>query len=153
MMTGNGPAPRRRSAGALGFTYIEVLVAILIIGLVTPILIGGLIGSLTHARRSQDHGAAAAWLQGEIDYLRGQCYGGLSPSTRKVTPSALRDGEPLMPEGFAAALVQINAAGDARLKATVSLYRKDWAGAVPVGPPTLSTTTYIGDIRMAGSCP
>ncbi len=136
-----------------GFTHIEILVAMLVIGLVTPVMIGSLIGSLRQARRSQDSGAAAAWLQGEVDYLRAQCFERLTPSTRKATLAAMRAGEPSLPHGFAAALIRLESAGVARLKATVSLYKNDWTGAEPADPPMLSTTTYIGDIRVAGACP
>ena len=142
-----------RRLGAGGFTYIEVLVAIFIIGLVTPIFIGGLVGSLTGARRSEERGVAVAWVQGEIDFLRGQCFARLSPSVRKVTLATLRPGEPPMPAGFAAAEVRLEPAGEANLRATVSLYRKDWTGAEPAEAPVVSTTTYVADLRVAGTCP
>ncbi|MGQ0549665.1 MAG: type II secretion system protein [Armatimonadota bacterium] len=151
--------PGRRHTGFLrlpdcrGFTYIEVLVAILVIGLVTPIFIAGLLGSLTHARRAQDHGAATAWLQGEVDYMRGRCYERLAPATHKVTSVTLRPGEPQLPSGFTAAVVKIDAAAGGLLHVTVSLYRKDWTDATPVDRPAFSTTTYIGDVRVWGSCP
>lgn len=142
-----------RRPGPGGFTYIEVLVAILIIGLVTPILIGSLVGSLTHARRSEESGAAAAWVQGEIDFLRGQCYARLGPSRRKATPATLQAGEPRLPAGFAAGHIRLEAAGAANLKATVGLHKKDWTGDDPIDLPVFRATTYIGDIRVAGSCP
>ena len=143
----------RHAAAPNGFTYIEVLVAILIIGLVTPVFVGGLLGSLTHARRAQDHGSATAWLQGEVDYLRGQCYERLGPSTRKVTSETLRPGEPRLPAGFAAGLVRIDATAEALFQVTASLFRKDWAGEEPADRPAYTTTTYIGEVRVWGSCP
>lgn len=143
----------RDTAGPKGFTYIEVLVAILIIGLVTPVFVGGLLGSLTHARRAQDHGGATAWLQGEVEYLRGQCYERLSPSTRKITSETLRPGEPRLPAGFAVGLVRIDAASEALFRVTASLFRKDWSGEEPADRPAYATTTYIGDVRVWGSCP
>lgn len=136
-----------------GFAHVEILVAILIIGLTTPMMIGSLVGSLRQARRSQDSGAAAAWLQGEVDYLRAQCFERLSPSTRKASRAAMRAGEPSLPDGFGAAVIRLETAGAARLKASVSLYKTDWTGTAPADPPVLSTTTYIGDIRVAGNCP
>ncbi|MGH2375196.1 MAG: type II secretion system protein [bacterium] len=153
MTSASGRTVLRRAPASSGFTYIEVLVAILVIGLVTPVFIGGLLGSLTHARRAQDHGAATAWLQGEVDYLRGQCYERLGPSTRKVTSQTLRPGEPRLPAGFVAALVRIDATAEALFQVTASLFRKDWAGDTPVDRPAYSTTTYIGDVRVWGSCP
>lgn len=143
----------KHATGPKGFTYIEVLVAILIIGLVTPVFVGGLLGSLTHARRAQDHGGATAWLQGEVDYLRGQCYERLSPSIRKVTASTLRPGEPRLPMGFAAGLVRIDATAEALFLVTASLFRKDWDGEEPADRPAYTTTTYIGEVRVWGSCP
>ena len=150
-MSPNVASPRTSRSG--GFTYIEILVAMLVIGLVTPVMIGSLVGSLRHARRSQDTGAAAAWLQGEVDYLRSQCFERLGPSTRKASRGGMRAGEPSLPDGFAAALIRLEADDAARLRATVSLYKADWSGATPADPPVLSTTTYIGDIRVAGNCP
>ncbi len=147
------PAARARRWEMRGISQIEVLVAMLIIGLATPYLIGGIIGSLTRARTSQDQSAATAWVQGEVDYLRRQCYDRLNPSTRKVTPVSVQSGEPQFPLGFAAAYVQLEPAGPANLKATVSLYKSDWTGLVPMAAPALSTSTYIGDIRVATLCP
>ncbi len=136
-----------------GFTQIEVLTAMLVIGIATPFLMGAIIGGLTQARHSQDRGAATAWAQGEIELLRLRCYGRLTPSSRKLTPSTVEAGELPPPPGFAAGYVQLDAAGPALLKATVSLYRQDWTGAAPTNLPYATTSTYIGDIRTAGLCP
>jgi type II secretory pathway pseudopilin PulG len=136
-----------------GFSQIEVLVAILIIGLATPYLLGGIIGSLTRARSSQDEGVATAWVQGEVDYLRRLCYDRLEPSTRKLTPRTIQAGEPQLPQGFAAALVQIQPAGPALLRATVGLYKADWNGSTPPTAAAFSTSTLIGDIRVVALCP
>lgn len=136
-----------------GFTQIEVLTAMLIIGLATPFLMGGVIGGLTQARHSQDRGTATAWLQGEIDFLRLRCYERLGPSDRKVTASTVAAGELPPPAGFAAGYVTLDAAGPALLRATVSLYRRDWMSPKPTDPAYLSTSTFIGDIRVAGRCP
>jgi hypothetical protein len=95
---------------------------------------------------------ATAWAQGEIDYLRRMCYSRLSPSTRKVTASSLQPGEPQLPDGFAA-VVQLEPAGVANLRATVSLHRAGRQGEVSDGPPVLTATTYVGDIRVATLCP
>ena len=153
MMRADTPAARAHRWGIRGISQIEVLVAMLIIGLATPYLFGGIIGSLTRARTSQDQSAATAWVQGEVDYLRRQCYDRLNPSTRKVTPVSVQSGEPQFPLGFAAAYVQLETAGPANLKATVSLYKSDWTGLAPAAAPALSTSTYIGDIRVATLCP
>jgi hypothetical protein len=136
-----------------GFTQVEVLTAMLVIGIAVPFLMGAVIGGLTQARHSQDRGVATAWVQGEIDLLRLRCYGALAPSDRKVTPSTLEAGELPPPPGFAAGYVRLDSAGPALLRATVSLYRMDWTGAVPEDPAYATTTTYIGDVRTAGLCP
>jgi type II secretory pathway pseudopilin PulG len=136
-----------------GFTQIEVLTAMLVIGIATPFLMGAIIGGLTQARHSQDRGVATAWAQGEIDWLRLRCYGRLTPSSRKVTPSTIEAGELPPPPGFAAGYVQLDAAGPALLKVTVSLYRQGWNGAAPTRLPYATASTYIGDTRTAGLCP
>ncbi len=147
------PPFRRLFRPTAGFTQIEVLTAMLIIGIATPFLMGAVIGGLTQARHSQDRGLATAWVQGEIDFLRLRCYERLSPSARKVMPSTLQAGELPLPPGFAAAYVRLDSAGPALLRATVSLYRKDWTGAAPIDPPYEAISTYVGDVRTAGLCP
>lgn len=147
---------RRRLSGQQGregFTHLEVLVAMLLVGLVTPILVGSLMGSMRHARRAQISSVASAWLAGEVDYLRARCYQHLAPSTRKVTQSTLQAGEPALPDGFGAALITLEREGHARYKATLSLHRTDWTGPGPPEPPALATVTYVGDLRVAGACP
>lgn len=155
-----GRSDRRRASGGLsvrGFTHVEVLIAILIIGMATPIFVGGLVGSLSGARRSQERGVAVAWLQGEVDVLRAQCFSTIIPSVRKITPATLRPDEPPLPAGFAAALVRITPAGGQGgaplLRAVVGLYRRDWEAAEPSEPPVASVVTYLSDLRVAGACP
>jgi len=53
------PTIRRSEAG---FTQIEVLTAMLIIGLATPFLMGGVLGGLRQAHHSQQHAAATTWV-------------------------------------------------------------------------------------------
>ncbi len=124
----------------------------MIVGLVAPFVMGGLISSLRHARQSQDRGATTAWAQAEIEFLRAQCYPDLAPAVRKITPATLYPGEPPLPAGFAAALVRIDPAGTALLKATVNLYAADWSGREPPAA-YFTTSTFIGDFRVAGACP
>jgi prepilin-type N-terminal cleavage/methylation domain-containing protein len=143
----------RRPTGAGGFTLVEVLIAMTIVALVTPFLIGGLIASLTHARQSEDRGAATAWAQAEIELLRGRCFERLTPSTRKIVPTSLQPGEPPLPEGFAAGIVRLEPAEPAGLKAIVSLYARDWPGRDPPGLAAFTTSTYMADLRVAGACP
>lgn len=156
-MTCRSPSPRRRrvpvGTRGEGFTLIEVLMAMSIVALVTPFLIGGLISSLTHTRQSEDRGAATAWAQAEIELLRAQCFERLAPSARKIVPATTRPGEAPLPPGFAAGHLRLEPAGPAGLKATVSLYRRDWSGPHPPAGATFSTSTYVADIRVAGACP
>lgn len=149
----HGERGRQRQAAAAGFTQIEVLTAMLIIGLATPFLMGGVIGGLTQARHSQDRGTATAWAQGEIEFLRQRCFVHLAPSARKVTAATLQPGELPPPPGFTAGYVVIEAADASLLKVSVSLYRDDWTGDAPMRPPYAATSTYVGDVRVAGVCP
>lgn len=141
----------RRSAG--GFTQIEVLTAMLIIGLATPFLMGGVLGGLRQAHHSQQHAAAAAWVQGEIDALRRQCFTELKPSVRILTPQSNATADLPLPAGFQAGVVELTSTEPALLRATVSLYQQAWSGAAPADPPLLSVTTYLADLRVAGQCP
>jgi type II secretory pathway pseudopilin PulG len=143
-------AARRSEAG---FTQIEVLTAMLIIGLATPFLMGGVLGGLRQAHHSQQHAAATAWVQGEIDALRRRCFTDLGPSVRTVTPQSLAPGDLPLPAGFQAGVIEIAAAQPGLLRATVSLYQHAWSGSTPREPALLSVTTYVGDLRVAGQCP
>jgi type II secretory pathway pseudopilin PulG len=143
----------RGASQAAGCTQIEVLTAMLIIGLATPFLMTGVMGGLRQARHSQDHAAAAAWVQGEIETLRRQCFERLHPGLRKVTSDDPEPGELALPSGFEAAGVELQPEGPALLRATVDLYRRDWAGTAPAGSPFMSASTYIADVRVAGQCP
>ena len=148
-----------------GFTLVEVLVAMLIIGLTTPLLMGAVIGSLTRTRESQGRSSATVWVQGEIEYLRRLCYAGLltgigTTYPRKVTGSA-QPGEPLLPtvlEGRYslapdAGYVQVASIGPALLRVSVSYYESDWGAAlVPPGPGELSAATYVAQL-FSGRCP
>lgn len=144
------PGVRRYEAG---FTQIEVLTAMLIIGLATPFLMGGVLGGLRQAHHSQQHAAATTWVQGEIDTMRRQCFIDLRPSVRIVTPQSLAAGDLSLPAGFQAGMIEISASQPGLLRASVSLYEHAWSGSAPHEPPVLSVTTYVADLRVAGQCP
>src|SRR2546425_9048718 len=93
----------RGASQAAGFTQIEVLTAMLIIGLATPFLMTGVMGGLRQARHSQDHATAAAWVPGEIETLRRQSFERLHPGSRKATSAGVEPGEPGLPPGSEAA--------------------------------------------------
>src|SRR5260370_23516064 len=136
-----------------GCTQIEVLPAMLIIGLATPFLMTGVMGGLRQARHSQDHAAAAAWVQGEIETLRRQCFERLHPGLRKVTSDDLEPGELALPAGFEAAGVELQPEGPALLRATLDPYRRDWGGTAPARSPFMSPRTHIAALPVAGQCP
>ena len=152
MMRGDA-SPSRRQRGVGGFTLVEVLVAMIIVGLTTPFLMGGLISGLARARYSQDRDAAAAWAQAEIEFLRAKCFVRLTPSSWKILRSSKQAGEPAPPPGFAVGHVRLESAGPAGLRATVSLHRQDWSGRDPAVPPFFTTSTYVADVRVAVACP
>ena len=149
-----------------GFTLVEVLVAMLIIGLTTPLLMGAVIGSLTRTRESQGRSSATVWMQGEIEYLRRLCYADLltgigTTYPRKVTRSNAQPGEPWLPavlEGRYslapdAGYVQVASVGPALLRVTVSYYETDWGAALtPPGPGDFSATTHVAQL-FSGMCP
>ncbi|MGH2454490.1 MAG: type II secretion system protein [bacterium] len=152
-----------------GFTLVELLITMLIVGLSTPLLMGAIIGSLKITReQSQNRSAATGWIQGEVEFLRRQCYADLAAMTwpRKVTNTTLA-GEPSLPsvaEGrYVAApdagYVEVAPDGPARLRMTVTYYKNDWGpGPTPTprpGPTTAAdaaTTTYLTEM-YTGRCP
>lgn len=146
--------PRSRQRVEEGFSLIELLVAIVIVSFIALGAFEWLIGGLTRTARTSAHGAAVSWAQGEIDYMRRQCFEQLKPGDRKVTAETLQPGEPPLPPGLQAAYVKLEAESAAHFRASVFVYKEDWPGDVP--PPdslVLETTTFIGDVRVAGGCP
>jgi prepilin-type N-terminal cleavage/methylation domain-containing protein len=138
-----GSCRRRPNAG---FTLIEVLVAMAVLSLVATTALGGLLFSMTQARRGFDRAQAAAWVQAELDFLRMLGYG-LAPGTRTVPA----DGylmhsdlqEPPIPAGFdrAEIIVQdLNGTLGIPLKSfTVRLYQ------TPTSPPYTILVTYVSN--------
>lgn len=145
-----------------GFTLVEVLVSMLILGMATPLLMGAIIGGVRISRQqSQDRSAATLWLQGEIEFLRRQCYGDLAAGTwpRKVTNATLA-GEPALPavvEGRYgpapdAGYVEVVPDGAVKLRITISYFKSDWGTGPPPSPADASTTTYLSEM-FTGRCP
>lgn len=145
----SGDRPRRQG----GFSYLEILVAMVIVSVLALVAFDWLSSAVTQIGRSSVHSAAAGWALGEVEYLRRQCYERLQPGNRHMTPASLRQGEPPLPSTLGAADVLLEADGPARLRATVAVYRATAAGSGMVGPPVLETTTFIGDLRTPGQCP
>jgi|GEM_PF-3214637 len=139
--------------GQAGFSYMEVLVAVVIVSVMAIVVLDWLIGAVTRTGRFSAHSAAAGWALGEVEYLRGQCFERLQPGRRQVTPGTLRQGEPPLPQGLGVADVVLEADGPALLRATVAVYGQDGGGRASSRTPILRTTTLIGDVRLPGQCP
>jgi hypothetical protein len=96
-------------------------VALAILAMVSTTVLGGLLYSLTEARRGYDRAQAAAWVQSELDFLRLQGYG-IAVSTRTVdqTSGYMADyggiAEPRIPQGFYEAEIQVTQVGGMPLK-------------------------------------
>lgn len=150
--------------GSRGFTLVEVLIAMLIIGLTTPLLMGSLIGGLTRTRDSQTRSAATVWVQGEMEYLRRLCYRTLltgigTTYPRKVTRANNQAGEPLLPAVLErryavapdAGYVEVVASAPALLQVRVSYFEDDWGAGTPP-PGDLVAVTYVAE-AFSGRCP
>ncbi len=142
----------RRSAQA-GFTLIEVVVTLAILGIASTTVLGGLLSTMTQARRGYDRAQAVAWVQSELDFLRVQGYG----IANTVTPRRIPDPsdpandpttgylpdygvlqEPRIPVGFYQAEIEVADVGTLPLKRlSVRLYQT--AGA----PPYTILVTYV----------
>jgi type II secretory pathway pseudopilin PulG len=122
---------------------IETMVAVSILGLLSTMVLGGILSSMTSARRAYARAQAAAWVQSELDFLRVQGYG-LITGTRSIPdmsdpandPSTgyLANygslAEPRVPQGFYQAQIVVTDVFGLPLKQlTVRLYEA--AGGTP----------------------
>lgn len=124
----------------------------LLLSLATPFLLTGILHGLAQVRHSRDSATAAAWMQGELEIMRARCYADLRPTVRKVTAATAGPGELAPPAGFAVALVTLEPAGPVLLRASIAVYRHDWAGDEPPEAPAMASSTFISDVRSAGQC-
>jgi prepilin-type N-terminal cleavage/methylation domain-containing protein len=136
-----------------GFTLVEVVVAMAIVGLVAATALGGLLNAMTETRRGYDRAQAAAWVQSELDFLRVQGYGIAATVTPRRIPDPTDPAndpttgylpdygglqEPRIPEGFAQAEVEVTEVAGLPLKRlAVRLYR------TPSSPPYTILVTYV----------
>ncbi len=104
--------PRRSQFGQHGFTIIESVVSIALLGILVLSALGGLLFGMTQARGGQNRAAAATWAEAEMSFLLLQGYAGLSGTawprtltqTTGYTPyNAL--AEPTIPAGFDHAVI------------------------------------------------
>lgn len=122
--------------GQRGFTLIETMVAVSILSLLSTMVLGGILSSMTSARRAYSRAQAAAWVQSELDFLRVQGYG-LVTGTRSIpdTSNPANDpstgylpnygalAEPRIPDGFfQAEIVVTDVIGLPLKQLTVRLY-------------------------------
>lgn len=138
---------------------VEILVATAVLGLAATVVLGGLLFTMTEARRGKQRAEAAAWVQAELDFLRLHgysfipqvgntrtltqttgyvCYGGSGPDCT----GGIR--EPQIPMGFDRA--EIRAENDATLplrKLTVVLYE------MPTSQPYVILSTYVANFTYA----
>jgi prepilin-type N-terminal cleavage/methylation domain-containing protein len=126
-----------------GFTLIETMITVSIVGLLATTVLGGIMSSMTSARRAFVRAQAAAWVQSELDFMRLQGYG-LATGTRAIpdTSNPANDPttgylpnygtleEPRIPEGFfQAQIVVTDVVGLPLKQLTVRLY--ETAGGTP----------------------
>lgn len=134
-----------------GFTLVEVVVAIALLGVVSTTILGGLLYGMTEARRGKLRGEAAAWVQSELDYLRLQGYSFipsvgtervLTQTTGYTTYGSLQ--EPRIPAGFhRARILAEDTSGLPLRKLTIILYE------TPDSPPYTILSTYVANFTQA----
>lgn len=137
-----------------GFTLLEVVVAVALLSVIAAGVTGGLLFGLKEAAQGKYRGAAASWLEAELDYFRLQGYAGLaddvplglrvltSPSDPDYTTfGALQ--EPRIPAGFDRAEVQVTDVASPPLrKVTVKLFR------TPGATPLATAVTYVATVAF-----
>jgi prepilin-type N-terminal cleavage/methylation domain-containing protein len=126
----------RTNRGERGFTLVETMVTVSILGMLATYVLGGIMSSMTSARRAYVRAQAAAWVQSELDFLRVQGYG-IATGTRNIpdTTNPANDpatgylpnygtlAEPRIPDGFQQAQIVVSDVSGLPLKQlTVRLY-------------------------------
>ncbi len=137
-----------------GFTLIEVVVAMAILGLIATSVLGGILTSMTEARRGYNRAQAAAWVQSELDFLRVQGYGIPTTATPRRIPDPTDPAndpttgylpsyggidEPRIPDGFYQAEIEVtnDPTGLPLKRLAVRLYQ------TPDAPPYTILVTYV----------
>ncbi|MBM3471165.1 MAG: prepilin-type N-terminal cleavage/methylation domain-containing protein [Armatimonadetes bacterium] len=138
----------RRNRG--GFTLIEVVVAVAVLGVMATTVLGGVLFSLTQSRRAQIRAQAAAWVQSELDFLRVQGYGIPVTTAPRRFPDTTQPNEgyidyanllePRVPAGFYQAEVEVTPVSGIPLKRlVVRLYQ------TPTSQPYTILVTYVSN--------
>ena len=134
----------RREDGPCGFTMIETIVSVGLLGVISITVLGGLLFGMTQARSGLNRAGAAAWAQAEFDYLRVQGYANLAAGTRTLTQTTGYTtygsiAEPPIPAGFDHAVVTIGAVATPPVKqVTVTLYQTASSAYTTI-------STYVGN--------
>lgn len=82
-----GPRARRRDAG---LSLIEVLVAVVLLGLAGSAVLGAMATSITGSAVSRTHAAGLVWLQSSSDYLSTTPYVGCTPGSETSVAAGYR---------------------------------------------------------------
>lgn len=132
---------RPRLLGSGGFTIVETVIAIALLGILGIFVLGGLLFGMTQARAGQNRAAAASWAQAELAFLSLEGYANLAvPTTWTLTQTTGYTtfgaiSEPQIPAGFDHAVVSVQAVSGVSVKqVAVTLY-----SAPSVAYTTLST--------------
>jgi prepilin-type N-terminal cleavage/methylation domain-containing protein len=117
------------SADPRGFTMVETIVSVALLGIIALTVLGGLLFGMTEAHSGLNRAGAAAWAQAELDYLRVQGYTNLATGSRTLTQTTGYTtygslSEPQIPAGYDHAVVTVNTVGGLQVKqATITLYQ------------------------------
>lgn len=138
---------RRVCCRQSGFTLVEVVVALAILGVSAAMALGGLLFGMTQAQRASARAQGGAWMQAELDYLRSQGFAGLADDVAAGTRTLTQTGgyttygslaEPQIPPGADRANVRVtDVAGMPLRLVTAALF--DDPGSIPA----LVSSTYV----------
>lgn len=121
--------PGAGACGGRGFTMIETIASVALLGVVALTVLGGLLFSMTQAHSGLNRAGAAAWAQAELDYLRVQGYTNLAAGSHTLTQNSGYTtygalSEPQIPAGYDHAVITVSPVTGLLVKqATATLYQ------------------------------